>query len=310
MNIDMHFHSNISDGKNNHSEHIKSASKNELDFIAMTDHDKVSPSLFKKQCSDSGIYTCDSVEISARNTRLNKSLHLTLYARQISYKTKEILSNTISKKILLIKKQIEFLNQKGFTLNYDDFLKYSLKNGRKIDALNKFDIATYVYHIEHNRKFVLYLNGGIELNMIDFYSRFLKRDGDMYSEYGYEIEEYEPNLETCKQIQRECNGILSIAHPNMTFKGGISEFNSSLREYVEKGGVNAIEINSKATKEWIQAILEAREKYNLYVTFGSDNHNIGYTDEKHGDYGELNPYISKKQVSELFNEYSHMIIGN
>jgi len=31
--------------------------------------------------------------------------------------------------------------------------------------------------------------------------------------------------------------------------------------------VNAIEINAKATKTWVEAILEAKEKYNLFLTF-------------------------------------------
>ncbi|MDD3302735.1 MAG: PHP domain-containing protein [Candidatus Gracilibacteria bacterium] len=310
MNIDMHFHSNISDGKNSTDEHIKIAKEKQISFLALTDHDKVVPTSFKEECKKNGIDTCDSVEISARNTQINKSLHLTLYAEKISDKTRGILSNTIDNKIILIQKQIEFLNQKGFIIDYDDFLKYSFKKGKKVDALNKFDIARYVYLSEHNKNFIKYLNSGIELSVNDFYKRFLKREGDMYSEYGYEIEEYEPDLEICKQIKSECNGILSIAHPNVTFKGGIQEFYTNLPQYIIEGGINAIEINSKATRDWVEAILKAKDKYGLFVTFGSDNHKIGNSDERHGNFGEQNPNLDNKQIEDFSNAYKgHLLDG-
>jgi len=303
MNIDMHFHSNISDWKNSTDEHIKIAKEKQISFLTLTDHDKVVPTSFKEECKKNWIDTCDSVEISARNTQINKSLHLTLYAEKISDKTRGILSNTIDNKIILIQKQIEFLNQKWFIIDYDDFLKYSFKKWKKVDALNKFDIARYVYLSEHNKNFIKYLNSWIELSVNDFYKRFLKREWDMYSEYGYEIEEYEPDLEICKQIKSECNWILSIAHPNVTFKWWIHEFYTNLPQYINQCWINAIEINSKATRDWVEAILKAKDKYWLFVTFWSDNHKIWHSDERHWDFWEQNPNLDNKQIEDFTNAY-------
>ena len=50
---------------------------------------------------------------------------------------------------------------------------------------------------------------------------------------------------------------------------------------MQYAGLNAIEINTCATKEWVDAILEAKNKYGLYLTFGSDFHKENHVDGKH-----------------------------
>jgi hypothetical protein len=102
---------------------------------------------------------------------------------------------------------------------------------------------------------------------------------------------------------RKSNGaILSIAHPNFTFKWGIEEFEKVLPDYVEKW-VNAVEINSKATSEWIDAIFKAKSRFNLLLTMWSDNHGIGRVDDKHTDLWSLNPRITNIEQREILREY-------
>ncbi len=94
-----------------------------------------------------------------------------------------------------------------------------------------------------------------------------------------------------------------MAHPNFSFeKWGIEEFKRVLPNYVKKW-VWAVEINARATPDWIQAILEARRKYDLVLTFWTDCHEIWTTDRKHGDLWQLNPYISGELIQQNFEKF-------
>ena len=104
---------------------------------------------------------------------------------------------------------------------------------------------------------------------MDFYNRALKRTGDLYREYGVEIEEYEPELKTISEIV-ENNGILSIAHPNFTFaRTGARGFEKLYEGVYREIGIKAMEINTRATKRWVDIILQIKEKYGdeLQLTF-------------------------------------------
>lgn len=304
MKLDMHFHSVASDGHSTPEELISLAKQKELDFIALTDHDVVSYG-FKEQARKAWIMSCESVEISASNPEHNKSLHLTFYAEEISQEIGEILSGVVRTKVWLIRKLIEKLNSHGFAIDIEDFYKQTTANGRKIESLNKFDVVLYMFLFEENRKTAYEINDGTELSAEEFYVKFLKKWGDWYGKYTVRVKDYEPTLSECKKFVQQCNGILSMAHPNVTFrKWGIEEFERVLPYYIENAGINAIEINAVATKEWVAAILKAKDRYWLYLTFGSDNHKLGYTDTKHGDFWNINPYVNNPAYIKLiFSEY-------
>jgi hypothetical protein len=138
--------------------------------------------------------------------------------------------------------------------------------------------------------------------------KFLKEWWERYADFWIRVHDYERSLQDCKLFREQSNAILSIAHPNFTFKKWwIDEFNDVLPHYIEHGGVNAIEINAKATKEWVDAIIEAKNKYNLFLTFWSDCHRVWKPDSKHGDFWDINPFISSDFVTESFWEYSGIL---
>lgn len=309
MKIDMHFHSTDSDGYSTQEELIHEAKKLKLDFITLTDHDCVSY-WFREKAMKEDILSCQSVEISANNTQHNKSLHLTLYAREISQVTNDVLQNIPKSKELLIKKQIELLNQVGFSINVDDFYLFGCAGSRKISSLNKYDLTRFIFSNDFNRNVAIKLNGWVSLSEEMFYQKFFKKWWEKFSEFWVKIKDYEPSIEACKAFREESNWILSMAHPNVTFrKWWIDEFKNVLPHYINFWWINAIEINSQATKEWVIAILEARSQYGLYITFWSDNHKIWYTDTKHWDFWEINPHINNPALlNQLFSEYRDMLI--
>lgn len=308
MTIDMHFHSNLSDWYSTREEIILEAKRQWLKFIALTDHDKVSYG-FREMCLESWILSCQSVEISAINNHHNKSLHLTFYANNISRDISNVLYGVIESKMELIKKQVLYFNSIWFDIDLDQFYLFFILKWRKKESLNKFDICFYLYQSDFNVNKATDINSGEKINMEWFYQKFLKKWWEKYDEYSVKVADYEIDLSVCSDFKNRCDWILSIAHPNVTFKKWwISEFEQVLPYYVENW-VNAIEINSRATTKRIESILNAKQKYWLFVTFGSDNHKMWFTDSKHWDFWDINPYFEANPwyAEHLFDEYKNKL---
>lgn len=265
-----------------------------LEFITLTDHDIISDD-FQGLAEKSGIKSCQSVEISANNTEQNKHLHLTCYARAFNEDMQSVLQNTLTQKQNLIVTQVEHLNSLGFHIHINDLYKFYANMWRSKGSLNKFDIARFIFSHDTHTDDLIAITGEDNIDTEVFYMKYFKQGWAQYENYSISIPEYEPSVEVCGTLAKSNNAILSLAHPNFTFRKWIDEFLDNIEYYVSKW-VNAIEINSKASVDWVQAILEVREKYNLLLTFGSDCHELGIPDSKHGDFWELNIYLSPVQV--------------
>lgn len=311
----MHCHSTRSDGKNAPQEVILEAQRKNLDFLALTDHDIISSSGFQSDLRRSWIETCDSVEVSARNYELWKSLHLVSYAKTFSSSLHDILDSTRTGKVKMYHGQIKKLVMKGFVWSIQGFENYMQeKHQRWLRSANKWFLAHYLFKNSDNKEKMKEALWDLLWESKDvvwlFYSECLKREWRLYEIYWYESEEYEPSVEqTVQEIVQKSQGIVSLAHPNVTFspnKGGINEFLKTIKNYVDQW-VNAIEINTQANSEWVQAILYTQQKYNLLLTFGSDCHLIGYdgSDEKHASIGDQNPHVPwelRDRNFEIFKE--------
>ncbi len=303
--VEMHCHTLDSDWLQTKEERLLEAKNRWINFLAITDHDKVSRNL-DQIALEYWVQTCESVEISAKNEKSDKSLHLTLYARHISNEIDSVLQNTLDSKISMIEKQIEALNAKGFLINIEDFYSFSLSTWRIKEWLNKFDIARYIYETPLNYNLVQNLEPGIDIE--EFYSKYFKTEWEKFPEYWILIPNYEPLLEVCKDIKEKSNGILALPHSNFTFKWWIEEFERQLPNYINIWWINALEINCRATQKWVEAIIHAKNKYGLYLTFWSDCHKTWNSDERHWELWEMNPYITEEFMSENFSEYRNLLI--
>lgn len=135
-----------------------------------------------------------------------------------------------------------------------------------------------------------------------FISRALSKSGD-FAHIGSigTLPAYEPSVELCGELARENNALLSIAHPNHTFKDR-EEFQRLVPGYIERG-VGAIEMHISTSPEWIEIILEMRERFDLLLTFGSDCHFDSRTDNKHGMIGDLNPHLDSVFIEKEFRKF-------
>ena len=304
--IDMHFHSTSSDGKNTHEEILEQAKKKGLEFIALTDHDNISWD-FQQKAEDFGIQSTQSLEISARNYEHEKSLHITCYANSFADDIFELLDGVKNARKNNLEIQVDVLQKHWFNISLWDLEHISQTMQRPIEALNKFDIARILYENPENKKRWIDLNNGQDIWLVEFYLQYFKRNWENFETFWIIVPEYEPSLDVCKTIQETNKAILSIAHPNVTFKDDMQGFLDNIEYYIKTAWINALEINSKATIEWIEIVKKTAEKHGLFITFWSDNHWIWDTDNKHSDFWELNPNISEKFIEKEFEKYRNFL---
>lgn len=304
-NIEMHCHTIRSDWLQTIDERLREASERGIDFLAITDHDVVIRESVVRW-KQYNVQSCESVEISTINIQHDKSLHMTLYAKSVNRDIDVILNNTLASKVLLIQKQIEYLNQKWFSIDLEKFYTFACVWWRKKTALNKFDIARFIF--SDFKQLVVVKQIEWDIDIITFFNSYFKTSGDKFGEFWIKIPDYEPTIEECKIFKEKSHGILALPHSNFTFKGGIEEFEQQLPHYIETGWINALEINCRATQEWVNVIIKAKNKYGLYITFWSDCHKTGNSDEKHGELWEKNPNLSWDFITKSFSEYKHLLI--
>lgn len=304
MKFEMHCHSTNSDWGSSEQDLLLKAKDIWIDFMFLTDHDRVSDS-FCEQAEYFWIKTCPSVEISSYSAKHNKSLHLTFYAEKISWDIYDILENTVNSRIWLIKRQIEVLQSAGFVIDINDFYDFYLNENRKPDSLNRYDIVRYMFLNLYNRNLAKKINYDEEIDFTSFYRKYLKKWWSHSELFLDLVRKYEPNLEVVRTLKESSNALLSIAHPNFTFRS-IEEYKKVLPDYVSSW-VNAVEINSKANLAWVTAILESSHEHDLFLTFWSDCHFVWNPDKNHWDLGDKNPFISEKLQERNFNRYIDLL---
>jgi len=298
--LDMHCHTIWSDGVNTRDELIADAKSKWLEALFITDHDRVSLDHIDAM-RDAGLITAPSVEISTINTLWDdKWLHMTYYANSVSEELLWILQNTKEKKLETIWEQLLHLQKKGFYIDVQEF--YS---GIDWEWVSNYDIARYVASkSENERKLRDIWCMDSRKPHSDFYRKCLKKWWDLCREYSVVSgAEYKPELGDISEMT-QWEGILSIAHPNYTFsRDKIRGFRELYHEvYRSQLWITAIEINTTASRKWVEAILEMKQEYwnELQLTFWSDCHRLWQPDDKHGDLGFENEFLPEWVVRKDF----------
>ena len=306
---DMHFHTTFSDWIKTNGEvfdEVRWLLKEWQEaFIVPTEHDifnETLTDLFRENWIGSTYWT----EISAYDNIWKKSLHLTFYTDKISREIKEILDNTRNAKIEKIKGQIDLLETNWFEINYSDFIEYYTKKWANIENLNSYHIKKYIYNNDENKTKILNIvnnnnedNKKIDIEEVNFIKEFLKPDWKHKSYWYAERERYEPHIEALWEVMTKKEWLF-LAHPNFTFKDNYKWFYEFIENY--KKTITWIEINSTASKEWVEKITEVCEENNFIITFWSDSH-WEKEDEFHWKLWSINPHISEELVEEHHKKF-------
>lgn len=296
----MHCHTTGSDGKLNPQELITRARDRWVEFLCITDHDRSSCDLVD-EIKKAGMLTLPSVEITTLDEhRGDQSLHLTYYAQHISDDIKKILEATRAEEEVFLEEQIRILQQAGFVLDEQDFYATHLVNGREKSGILMYELARYLAAQEVNtQKFAELGCDGWKPHSA-LYTKYLKKGWLLRPN----IWNYEPSTAVIAEIAEADGWVLAIAHPNFSFSHeGAGEFARLYDERYRKLWIKAIEINTRATKRWIDVIMAKKATHwdGLQVTFGSDFHQEKL-DDKHGDLGFENQFVSPEfMIREVWN---------
>lgn len=239
--IDLHMHSNISDGSFTVDELIQLALEKNLKMISITDHDTYYDWSYK---STYDLTILGGMEISAYDFEVSKKVHLLLYGNQLQLThVNPIIKDTLKKRHANSKRQLEAIIKAGYDIHYDELKKS--KEG-----------ILYKQHIMEglkNKNYTTSLNGSL-------YKKLFKDFGVATGDIEY------PNaLDVIKAANKD--GILVVlAHP------GLSEVFDRVPIYVQ-AGLKGIETYHGLSNLHEQAISrELAQKYHLIETIGSDFH--------------------------------------
>lgn len=297
-NIEMHFHTKLSDWLKSNDEVFKFLKWKKIDFIAVTEHDIVNKD-FKENMDLLWVKTAYWVEISSCDYTDKKSMHILNYSSIISETLDSRLEKLRNDKIEKIKLQIRNLKKNWFILDYDEFISYYEKVWSNILNLNSHDIAVYIYKNKENISFIEKTYKS-KFAVDEFYREFLKKWWKFSHVWWILLWDYEFDL---KEISSHISSdnIFSLAHPNLTFENNILYFQEKVKKLVDFW-LNAIEINSIASKEWIEEIIKLQKKYDLILTFWSDCHFREDFDWKHRNMFGLNSLLTEKIVNENYEK--------
>ena len=253
MKIELHCHTNYSDGRLNTKELSELIIKEKLDLVSVTDHDTVKAHkemirLMKKN----KIKYIPGIELTTNKS--GESIHILGYFNNDGYKNKAFLeeldnldtfrNNRTIKILSLLKKHF------GIDISYDD-LRTKSKG-----SITRANIAA-----ELNLLFP-------DISHSDIFNKYLGRKSPAY------IPNINLSIEEGINLLRDNGAIVILAHP-VIYQN--NEFKDLLK--YDFDGVECYYFLNK--KEDTQKYLKLTKEKNLYITAGSDFHGIP-NDKNHG----------------------------
>ena len=277
--IDLHIHSNLSDGELSSKEIIDRAVDNGVSVIAIADHDTTlayNGELFN-YAKDKKVRLITAVEISTKYNGIG--IHVLGYNFNINNdQLKEKLYTLRNARHIYLHKVASKLNELGYIINVE-FLD-------KIDAVTKAHIALNIVENKDNSKLLLKTFGHIP-SKGEFIETIMNEGCPCY----VEKETVSPK-EACNLI-RDAGGKVILAHPVCyKYEDGLTD--DDILELIKEMNPDGIEANyiyiDRDGNKINECILwnNFAKHHNLITTIGSDFHKYDYI---HPDIGLINEEI-------------------
>ncbi|NOZ61515.1 MAG: PHP domain-containing protein [Calditrichaeota bacterium] len=242
--IDLHIHSNHSDGNLSVDKIFAHAQKMKLKAISITDHDNISAlPAANKLSQKKGIEFVNGIEISARGNK--QDMHLLGYLFNYNDKSLidyiEFFKNERTKRA---KKIIKNFNNLGFDLTFEDVLKAAGKNA----SIGRPHIAYAL------------INKGLATSFQEIFRHFL---GDGCSCW---VPKFKITPQDAISLIKSAHGICVLAHPDR-------EISDEEICSLAKVGLDGIEtLHPKHTQEEVDHFRQIAREKNLLESGGSDCH--------------------------------------
>lgn len=248
--IDLHLHSNFSDGLLSIQELIEKCIINGCKKIAITDHDVIVD--YSEESRKHRIVIINGIEFSTDN----KGMHILGYGLDNIDSVQNYLDDIGKENQEVCYKIIDLLYSDGFNISLESVLEYLKKMGFSIRYLNKKHIIKYLVYKEYVRK-------------IDIYNAFNNPYGKYYLPMR-ELSKYE-----VLDLIKDNGGVAVLAHPSTLYFSDY-ELEQEVRLLMARG-LDGIEVRNRSiTKEQGKRYEKIANNLGILTTVGSDFHYSEY----------------------------------
>jgi predicted metal-dependent phosphoesterase TrpH len=266
--IDLHAHTNHSDGKDTPTELVQNAAKAGVEVLAITDHDTVSgwdEAMAAAQSVELGLIP--GIEVSTRALTPSGhgvSVHMLAYLPDPNNQALiGALNRTKESRVVRAREMVARLS-KDYPIDFD-FVLSQLPEGSTIGRPAIADAL---------------VEAGIVPTRSDAFTSILHRSSPYYVS--------EKSLDTFEAIEliRQAGGVSVMAHPLIDFPPGAKreDLPRAHFETLIESGLNGLEVDHRAVpklaKSWLR---DLALKHNLIVTGSSDYHGVGGKDNLLGE---------------------------
>ncbi len=266
--IDLHAHTNHSDGKDTPTELVQNAAKAGVEVLAITDHDTVSgwdEAMAAAQSVELGLIP--GIEVSTRALTPSGhgvSVHMLAYLPDPNNQALiGALNRTKDSRVVRAREMVARLS-KDYPIDFDLVLS-QLPEGSTIGRPAIADAL---------------VEAGIVPTRSDAFTSILHRSSPYYVS--------EKSLDTFEAIEliRQAGGVSVMAHPLIDFPPGAKreDLPRAHFETLIEAGLNGLEVDHRAVpklaKSWLR---DLALKHNLIVTGSSDYHGVGGKDNLLGE---------------------------
>jgi len=271
--IDLHIHTNASDGQYSPEETVRLAAQKGATYIAITDHDTVAGlDEARRAAKEVGIDCIPGIEISVQG---NRELHILGYFIDYAHQG---LTKACDNFIRLRKQRrdriLTYLSQKGVPLTEEQVRRHVLH-----DAVGRPHFARAM------------VEAGYVLSVQDAFDRYLgtpEFDG---------VERAKPAAREGLQMIINAGGIPVLAHPAM-LKLDDKSLEALIAELTEAGLKGLECYYGKHTPEQVAQYLRYADKYGLLPTAGSDFH--GENNKPGVDIGDCGRILTDAECGDMF----------
>ncbi len=252
MKADLHCHTTISDGSLGISDIIKQADRDDVRYLAITDHDSLA-SLSRSAVLGKryNVTVIPAAEFSAFDSERGRKVHILCYMPEKPDRLEGLCLRT-SEGRMKLGKSIAMRVLEKYPITLESILRYSA--GSK---------AIYKCHIMHalmDYGYTTELYGDVYDEIFD------AKDGLCAAQVRQEADFY-PDVRFVTTLIRASGGISVMAHPK------VYDSMDLLEELAAEGAIDGAEVwHSASDEKFRNEVMELARRYDLITTGGSDFH--------------------------------------
>lgn len=252
MKADLHCHTTISDGSLGISDVIRQADRDDVRYLAITDHDSLA-SLSRAAVLGKryNVNVIPAAEFSAFDSARGRKVHILCYMPEKPDRLEGLCLRT-SEGRMKLGKSIALRVLEKYPITLESILRYS--------AGSKAIYKCHVMHALMDYGYTTELYGKVYDEIFD------ARDGLCAAQVQQEADFY-PDVRFVTTLIRASGGLSVVAHPKVFDSFDLIE------ELAAEGAVDGVEVwHSSADEATRDTLLEMAEHYDLIATGGSDFH--------------------------------------